>query len=582
MSGINKICSSCKKNIDINDFQSESKTYSTCITCRNRKSEKRRKNICEDCGIRANFNYENIKFGIRCLKHKKIGMIDIKHKTCEIENCKKRPSFNNEGESKARFCVEHKEVQMVNVVDKTCEYINCKKRPSFNFEGKTKARFCVDHKEVQMIDVKNKRCEQESCDKIPHFNFEGESKGRFCVNHKKIQMIDVVNKKCNHIGCQKQPHFNFEGESNGRFCSEHKENEMININRKTCEYINCKKIPVYNKEGESKGRFCTEHKENGMINVKDKTCEYINCKKIPHFNFKGESKARFCSEHKEVQMIDVKNKRCEQETCKSSASFGYINQIPTRCARHKLPLMFKNRKVECQEENCKEISEYGKDEPNHCYLHKKDDELCLLGQTCKNCGRENELCNSEQICLTYCRPVELSINAKKIIKKKECLVLSYLDKNITTDIKPIDDRIIDNSCVKRRPDRVYDCGSFFVIVEVDENQHSGYTNGCSFDKITQENRRMCQIHEALSNGMMPVIFLRFNPDNFKVNGKLQKVNMQKRLDVLCKWVLHCLNLKHELNTPSIRIKHLFYDDYEETNSEFMEFNDNDIKNMTRV
>ena len=38
--------------------------------------------------------------------------------------------------------------------------------------------------------------------------------------------------------------------------------------------------------------------------------------------------------------------------------------------------------------------------------------------------------------------------------------------------------------------------------------------------------------------------------------------------------------KHELNTPSIKIKHLFYDDYEETNSEFMEFNDNDIKNMT--
>ena len=162
------------------------------------------------------------------------------------------------------------------------------------------------------------------------------------------------------------------------------------------------------------------------------------------------------------------------------------------------------------------------------------------------------------------------------------MILSYLDKNIKTCIKPIDDRIIDNSCVKRRPDRVYDCGSFFVIIEVDENQHSKYTNGCSFDKKTQENRRMCQIHEALSNGMIPVIFLRFNPDNFKVNGKLQKLNMQKRLDILSKWVSYCLNLKEDFNVPSIRIKYLFYDEYEETNSEFIQFNDNDIKNMTGI
>ena len=87
-------------------------------------------------------------------------------------------------------------------------------------------------------------------------------------------------------------------------------------------------------------------------------------------------------------------------------------QDATRCARHKLPLMFRKRKVECQEENCKEISEYGIEEPTHCYLHQKDNELCLLGQTCKNCNRENELYNKDQICLTYCRAVELSLTAK--------------------------------------------------------------------------------------------------------------------------------------------------------------------------
>ena len=534
MSG-NKVCSSCKKNININDFITESKTYSTCITCRNRKSEKRKKNICEECGIRAIFNFENESFGIRCSSHKEIGMIDIKNKTCEHIGCRKIPVFNIEGEITARFCTEHKEIGMIDVKSKTCEHIGCRKRPNYNIEGEITARFCTEHKEIGMINVKSKTCE--------------------------------------HIGCRKRPAFNIEGEITARFCTEHKEIGMIDVKHKTCEHIGCRKQPAFNNEGEITARFCAEHKEIGMINVKNKTCEHIGCRKQPAFNIEGEITGRFCTEHKEIGMIDVKSKTCEHIGCITSANFGYINQIKTRCARHKLPLMFINRKVECQEENCKEISEYGKDEPIHCFNHQAEGDLCLLGQTCKNCGRENELCNSEHLCLTYCRPVELNINANKIIKKKEALVLSYLDKNITTCIKPIDDRIIDNSCVKRRPDRVYDCGSFFVIVEVDENQHSGYTNGCSFDKKTQETRRMVQIHEALSNGMMPVIFLRFNPDNFKVGGKAQKINMQKRLDVLCKWVLYCLNLKHDVNSPSIRIKHLFYNEYDETNSEFMQITD---------
>ena len=417
MSGI-QLCSSCKKNININDFIFEDKTLKTCITCRSRKSEKRKKNICEECGIRAIFNFEEFSFGIRCAKHKEIGMINVKHKTCEHEGCKT--------------------------------------------------------------------------------------------------------------------------------------------------------LPIYNNEGESKARFCNEHKEIGMVDVKHKTCEHEGCKTRPIYNNEGELKARFCNEHKEIGMVDVISKTCEHEGCKTRRPrFGYINHAATHCTQHKLHLMFKKRKVECQEENCTEISEYGVEEPTHCFLHQKENQLCLLGQTCKQCHRENELCNKEKICLTYCRPTELSITAKKIIKKKEGLVLSYLDKNIKSDINPIDDKIIDTSCVKRRPDRVYDCGLYFLVIEVDENQHKSYSNGCSFDVKTQELRRMVQIHEALSNGMMPVIFLRFNPDNFRVKGNLQKVNMQKRLEILCKWVNYCLNLKEkDLSTNQIRIKHLFYDEYDETNIDF--------------
>ena len=53
------------------------------------------------------------------------------------------------------------------------------------------------------------------------------------------------------------------------------------------------------------------------------------------------------------------------------------------------------------------------------------------------------------------------------IKKKESLVLAFLDKNIKSHNKPIDDKIIDNLCVKRRPDRLYDLEFFYLIIEID-------------------------------------------------------------------------------------------------------------------
>ena len=43
----------------------------------------------------------------------------------------------------------------------------------------------------------------------------------------------------------------------------------------------------------------------------------------------------------------------------------------------------------CQE--CNDTAEYCTDEPSHCFTHQKENELCLLGQKCKQCLRENEL-----------------------------------------------------------------------------------------------------------------------------------------------------------------------------------------------
>ena len=373
--------------------------------------------------------------------------------------------------------------------------------------------------------------------------------------------------------------FTIEGEifKTCTICKEQKKEKRTLKNR--CEECGIRAIFNFKNQKNSGGIRCKQHMILGMIDIKSPKC--IICKvKQPSFNFEGETKATHCKECSEPTMIDIKSPKCDKKDCKTSACFGYINQIKTRCSRHKLLLMFTKTKVCCQEKNCKEISEYGINEPTHCFEHRKDYELCLIGKKCIQCLRNNEC-----YCLSYCRPCQIDQNLKYIIKKKETITLSYLDKHIKHGTIPIDDRIIDGSCVKRRPDRLYDCGIYYLVVEVDENQHisKSYYKGCIFDTKTQEIRRMIQIHEALNMGTVPCVFIRFNPDNFKVKGKKQKFNMQKRLDVLVKWVNYCLNLKETefVDGNQIIIKYLFYDDYDETNIKFDTINE-EIKNMVIV
>ena len=116
-------CKSCKKNLNKIEFILENKKYKTCNICRTQRSQKIKKNYCEECGIRASYNYEGIKFGIRCSEHKLVRMVDVKSKTCEHEGCRKQPVYNNEGESKGRFCVEHKLVlSLIHISEPTRPY----------------------------------------------------------------------------------------------------------------------------------------------------------------------------------------------------------------------------------------------------------------------------------------------------------------------------------------------------------------------------------------------------------------------------------------------------------------------------
>jgi len=571
-----KKCNGCKRELEEFLFNRKDKVYARCNDCSINSSCK--KNICEVCGIKAIFNYENFSWGICCSTHKSIGMIDIKNKNkkCKYDGCNRISVFNIEGEKNGIYCLQHKKEGMVDVKNKKCKYEGCNKIPCYNNEGETKGIFCLEHKENNMVNVKDKKCEYEGCNKIPNYNNYGESKGKFCVYHKENNMVNVKTKMCEFNDCKKQPIYNYKGEINGIYCLEHKEDNMVDVKNNKCKYEGCNKISCYNNEGEIKGIFCLEHKEDNMVNVKDKKCEYTNCKKRASFNYEKYKIGKYCVEHKKENMVNVRNKTCELNDCKTQKKYGYCCQSPSRCAQHKLPYMISKPKKICignNKEECKEYATYGKTEPIHCEEHSLKDEFCWLVNSCLNCKRKEQILDKNGLCYFVCSLEKIDIARKYHNKVKESTMIRYIkdNVNILNKVKELPcDKIVNNECNLYRPDLPYHCGSFILIIECDEEQHKKYNwESCSLNRSLQhaENKRMYEI--MLSYEGLPCVFLRWNPDNFKVKGEIcKKYNMNKRLEILKKWVEYCMKLDITKLESLVQYKKLFYDDYDEADIQF--------------
>jgi hypothetical protein len=67
-----------------------------------------------------------------------------------------------------------------------------------------------------------------------------------------------------------------------------------------------------------------------------------------------------------------------------------------------------------------------------------------------------------------------------------------------------------DGCSKRRPDLLVDLGYQVIIAEIDENQHFDYDCSC-------ENKRIMELSQDF--GHRPIVFIRFNPDDYLDGGK---------------------------------------------------------------
>ena len=550
-----KRCQRCRKTFAIGRFidsdKNPDKIYTKCNDCRLKLVV--RKNICETCGIRGCFNFPTETFGRYCKSHSEIGMVDVVHQKCY---CKKvRPCFNIEGQP-PMYCQECKSDEMINVVSPKC-YCG-KVRPAFNLEGQPPI-YCQECKSPEMVDVVHQKC---YCGKVrPAFNLEGQPP-IYCQECKSPEMIDVVSPKC---FCGKvQPYFNVEGQP-AKYCQECRTPEMINVKHSKCY---CGRVlPSFNIEGQPP-MYCQECKSPEMVDVKSKKCYCGNSQR--KYNIEGQP-PMYCQECKSPEMINVVVPRCH---CGTMATYALPGMIPKTCSKHKTTGMIIPPRKQCEANDCREFATHGIKGPVHCENHAQTDEYLLTERNCLKCSRLDIL-NVRGLCVNFCSLEERDRLMKKRTKKKEEFVRKLLEKEIDLKeyvIQEWQDSIIDPTCTKRRPDFVYHCGDHIVIIEVDEDQHKSYSNCGSTreEKLAGENRRMFEIFQIFQG--LPVVFLRYNPDGFRVDQKVTKVADRIRHRVLVQWIKKCLR---EFQ-PGLWIKYLYYDDFKETDTHFIQIQEKDV------
>jgi EsV-1-7 cysteine-rich motif len=277
---------------------------------------------------------------------------------------------------------------------------------------------------------------------------------------------------CFQEGCNKHPNYNKQG-GKPLYCVTHKLENMIDVKNKKCIYQGCLKQPAFAIEGD-KALYCAIHKLENMVDVKHNKCIHEGCKKHPAFAKQGE-KPLYCGTHKLEGMIDVVNKRCIQEGCITRPKFSMEGEKPLYCAIHKLENMVDVANKRCKTPLC------------YTQVHEKYNGYCL-----------------------YCymnlfpdKPVSRNY------KTKEYAVVEHV-KTQFPEYNWIADKIINGGCSKRRPDLILDLGVQVIIAEIDENQHMGYECSC-------ENKRLMELSQDL--GHRPIVFIRFNPDEYEDNGK---------------------------------------------------------------
>ena len=232
-------------------------------------------------------------------------------------------------------------------------------------------------------------------------------------------------------------------------------------------------------------------------------------------------------------MVNVRDKHCIHSNCKTIANFNFEGEkVAKYCSEHKLVDMIDVKNKACKTHLC------------NIQVKDKYDGYCLR-------------------CYMYLFPDK---PVSRNYKTKEYSVVEYVQTKFP-NFTWIADKIVNGGCSKRRPDLLLDLNYQIIIVEIDENQHTDYDCSC-------ENKRIMELSQDL--GHRPIVFIRFNPDDYEKNGttitscwgqdkkglcvvkKSKKSEWIQRLNVLEEQINYWINQANTTN-KIIETIQLFYD-----------------------
>ena len=427
-----------------------------------------------ECKSDASYNFPDKKGRVFCKKHTEPGMVTnrVDSRRCihpsHGDNAP-RASFNFPDEKKPLWCKEHSQDGMINFVNKNNKCVECNiTQPSFGLKGNSKPTHCAKCKSPEMVDMVSNLCDYEDCRKNATFGIP-DNKATRCKFHMLPTMIDVKNSKCKE--CSKQPTF---GITKPTHCISHKTPEMVDLRHSTEICQECTTRATYSLS--NRPTHCGKHKTDDMKDVVSDMCQECGLTQ-PIFGYDTDTKTKFCKNCKKNDMKDIQHNMCI--VCDShQPTFNYKGVKPA----------------------------------THCCGCALDRMVDVINPMCTSCQlfvvpKKPHLCE-------YCKPA-----STRREKTKEMEIVNFLTEK-GYEFKH--NKSTGFACGNYRPDVLIDGGSHFVVVEIDEGQHIQYDQRC-------EVARMGNIYQSLG---LPCIFLRYNPDVVRYEGRVSIVHTVKRLECL--------------------------------------------------
>jgi len=534
-----QVCTVCDRTLELTDknFKKSRKTKSgftyNCRRCPGGR-------CCAEFGcIKPKPRYGVNKHGILyCSIHgKDKGYKDIKS-ACICGRTERR--FGFEG-GKRSCCTTCRKPGMIDL--KTPRCFCGKSKPTFGLINR-KPTHCRKCKDNSMIDVMHKKC--IVCKNIiPSYGLI-RGHATHCANCKVDGLIDVVNPGCK-CGKVSKPHYGYR-DSIAECCTECKEDGMIYKYQRLCR--DCKKKTArfsYEKELPS---HCTSCRKSGMILTTHKTNICKKCRQKPAV-FSASDYYRvpvYCASCSVTNSQRIKGNLCTHKNCSKLATFGFPGVKAINCAVHRQDGTIYCPRRKCMVQNCHDFAIFGIGKPLRCEIHKEPEDIDLIQRRCQSCDLISIVTDSG-LC-SYCDP---NNNRPTYMHRQRIISSLICSTELPAEMIGEDCIVSEKSCAAReRPDFVWDCGTHYIILEVDENQHKSYPVECEIIRM---------INIAQSIGGPPIVFIRYNPDSYRTKQMVYNTMQSFRHKILIK------NLRREIERIPrnfVEAVYLFYDGWSGT------------------